>query len=101
MCPALILASKRKHRVKGRILSLTSSTTPRNGTRYLGAFDGMTQLAPKGLFKRSNTLASQRERDKVKFKSRTVVVGKLKQTNEVKFKVNKFVSHPKKARLPP
>ena len=39
-CPALIFAANRKESVIGRIIDLSTSTTPRKGAIGLGAFSG-------------------------------------------------------------
>jgi len=77
ICPALILANSRKHKVTGRTLILTSSTSLRKGTKYQGEPTGNT-VEQNLIFTVNNiTLLIQNHKAILKLNLRVVVIGKL------------------------
>jgi len=77
ICPALMLANNRKHKVTGRTKILISSTIDKNGIKYQGELEGSTAAAFKLLIFWIKTPLSQNEKAKLKLKLRLVVTGKL------------------------
>jgi len=77
MCPALILANRRKHRVIGRTIILTISTNLKKGIKYQGVLVGSREDADEGFTRKIITLANHRDSAAPKLKDRVVVTGKL------------------------
>lgn len=77
MCPALILAKSRKHKVIGRTIILIISTKDKKGIRYHGVFAGKRDEVDIGLTKKMITLAIHKDRATAKLNDRVVVTGKL------------------------
>jgi len=77
MCPALILARRRKHKVIGRTIILIISTKDKKGTRYHGVLAGKREDADKGFTKKIITLANHKDRAAAKLNANVVVIGKL------------------------
>lgn len=77
MCPALILANKRKHRVIGRTIILIISTRDKKGIRYQGVLAGNKEEVDEGLTKKMITLANHNANAAAKLKDKVVVTGKL------------------------
>jgi hypothetical protein len=77
ICPALMFASNRKHKVIGRTRILTNSTIPRKGDKYQGEFSGRRD-AIELLFKlRRETLINHIKKATLKFNPKVVVTGYL------------------------
>lgn len=77
MCPALILASSRKHKVIGRTKILIISTSLKKGTKYQGELIGSKLETAFDLIIKRKTLLSQKEKAADKLKERVVVTGYL------------------------
>lgn len=77
MCPALMLANSRKHKVKGRTRILTISTNLRKGTKYQGEFEGRRAEEENFLFKSKKMLNNQKENAAPKLNAKVVVTGYL------------------------
>jgi hypothetical protein len=75
ICPALILANKRKDNVIGRTNKLTASTKLKKGTKYQGVLAGRTAAIVLGFKNNNNNLEIQNDIAKLKFKEKTVVIG--------------------------
>lgn len=75
MCPALILANKRKDKVIGRTNKLTTSTKFKNGIKYQGLLAGKIAAKVLGFKNNNNNLETQKDIARLKFKEKTVVVG--------------------------
>jgi len=77
ICPALIFAKSRKHKVIGRTIILIISTRDKKGMRYHGVFDGKREEVDIGLTKKMITLANHKDRAAAKLNDKVVVIGKL------------------------
>jgi len=77
MCPALILARRRKHKVIGRTIILIISTKDRKGIKYQGVLAGKREEAEEGLTTKIITLANHKDKAAAKLKDKVVVTGKL------------------------
>jgi hypothetical protein len=77
MCPALILARRRKHRVIGRTIILIISTNDKKGIRYQGVLAGKREETEEGLTIKIMTLANHKDKAEAKLKDKVVVTGKL------------------------
>lgn len=77
MCPALMFAKSRKHKVIGRTIMLTISTKDRKGTRYQGVLAGKRDEVDMGLTKKMITLANHKDKAAAKLNDKVVVTGKL------------------------
>lgn len=77
MCPALILANSRKHKVIGRTLILTNSTSLRKGTRYQGDPAGNTVEQRLTLIRSKSILLTQNHKAIPRLNPKVVVTGKL------------------------
>ncbi len=75
MCPAVILANKRKQRVTGRTNSLVNSTRHKNGIKYQGEFRGIIDEKDSFLIKISRILLIQHNKATVKLNLKVVVRG--------------------------
>jgi len=77
ICPALILAKRRKHRVIGRTIILIISTKDKKGTKYQGVLAGSKEEADEGFTRKIITLANHKANAAAKLKDKVVVTGKL------------------------
>jgi hypothetical protein len=77
ICPALILAKRRKLRVMGRTLILTNSTTLKNGIKYLGVFIGRATETKESLTLVISNVEPQKNRATLKLIPTEVVKGNL------------------------
>lgn len=77
MCPALMFARSRKHRVIGRTIILIISTKDKKGIRYHGVLAGKRDEVDMGLTKKMITLANHKDRAAAKLNDKIVVTGKL------------------------
>lgn len=85
MCPAVILAKRRKHNVIGRTIILIISTTLRNGTRYQGELAGSKEPDQSFFIKRKIKLENHSIQAAQILNAKVVVTGKLKIISEIKF----------------
>lgn len=77
MCPALILAKRRKHRVIGRTMMLIISTKDKKGIKYQGVLAGNKEEVDEGFTKKIITLANHKANAAARLKDNVVVTGKL------------------------
>jgi len=77
ICPALILANRRKHRVIGRTKILIISTKDKKGIRYHGVLAGNKEEVDEGLTKKIITLVNHNANAAARLKDKVVVTGKL------------------------
>jgi len=87
ICPALMLANKRKHKVTGRTKMLVTSTILRNGTKYHGEFAGKTAETMNWLILWTQIPLIQKSIAEPKLNPKLVVTGKLYRTIENKFNI--------------
>ena len=73
----MILANRRKHKVKGRTTTLTTSTRHKKEMRYQGALEGKTKDKVNDFMNWMLTLLSQATKDNLKLKASVVVTGYL------------------------
>ncbi len=102
MCPALILANNRKHKVIGRTKILTISTNLRKGTKYQGELTGKRE-AIQSFFNASKKIVSSHiVKATLKLKAKVVVTGYLKTDKEIKLSsANKEKNEKKLTEAPP
>lgn len=77
ICPALILAKRRKHKVIGRTIILIISTRDKKGIKYQGVLAGNREEADEGFTKKIRTLANHKANAAARLKDNVVVIGKL------------------------
>lgn len=77
MCPALILAKRRKQRVRGRTEILTISTSLKKEAKYHGEFKGNREDAESFLRQNITILTNQKNSALPKFNLKVVVTGYL------------------------
>jgi len=77
ICPALMFAKSRKHKVTGRTMILIISTKDKKGIRYHGVLAGNRDEVDIGLTKKMITLANHKDRAAAKLNDKVVVTGKL------------------------
>lgn len=75
MCPALILAKRRKQRVRGRTEILTISTSLKKEAKYHGEFKGKSEEMEFFFIKNITILTSQKNKAVPKFSLKVVVTG--------------------------
>jgi len=75
MCPALILANNRKHKVIGRTMILINSTNLRKGIKYQGVFTGNRLEATINFTSCNRTLDNHKHKAILKLNPKVVVTG--------------------------
>jgi hypothetical protein len=85
ICPALILASRRKHKVIGRTTILTISTSLKKAIRYQGELAGTRRETFLVLITSIRILINHNIKAALRLKARVVVTGYLYATKEIKF----------------
>jgi len=75
ICPALILANNRKHKVTGRTEILINSTTLKKDAKYQGEFKGKREDKDLTFTKNIIILTNQNNKAILKLKLKVVVTG--------------------------
>lgn len=75
ICPALMLANKRKDKVIDRTNKLINSTTDKKDTKYQGELEGKTEDIVLGFNINNNRLELQKLNAILKLKEKVVVTG--------------------------
>jgi len=77
ICPAVILARRRKHKVNGRTTTLINSTNPKKGTRYQGELEGNAKETLNLFMDWTKTPPIQQDKANLKLNLITVETGNL------------------------